>query len=410
MIKVTTEEQLIDTFLNRGVENIYPSKEELKKKLMSGERLRIYQGFDPTGPYLHVGHAIGIRALSLLQQLGHEVIFLIGDFTAKVGDPDKDSTRKLLTDEEIEKNMTGWKQQAAQLIDFGGDNPVRFERNHKWLSKLKLDDLIRLMSKITVQQMLDRDMFDRRIKEGNPIGLHEFIYPLMQGFDGVAMEVDMEIAGADQTFNMLVGRDLNKAYLGKEKFIRTNKMMDAPDGRTMSKTKGNGINLGDTAEVMYGKAMSYPDTAILSGLELLTNVPMENVEQIAKKIATGENPMEYKKLMALEIVRAIKGDKEAEVAQEYFEKTVQNKELPAEIEEVYLPIASYKIVDLLVELKMVTSKSEARRLIEQGGIKMAVDGAELEVIKDVNCDVLVTKKGLLLQRGKRQFVRIRAQE
>lgn len=410
MTKVITDEKLIDAFLNRGVENIYPSKEELKKKMLSGERMRIYQGFDPTGPYLHVGHAIGIRALSILQQLGHEVVFLIGDFTAKVGDPDKDTTRALLSDEQIEANMAGWKQQAAQLIDFGGDNPVRFERNHKWLSKLNLDDLIRLMSKITVQQMLNRDMFDRRIKEGNPIGLHEFIYPLMQGFDSVAMDVDMEICGDDQTFNSLVGRDLCKAYLGKEKFVRTNKMMDAPDGRTMSKTKGNGINLGDTAEVMYGKAMSYPDTAIISGLELLTNVPMENVKQIGEKIAEGVNPMEHKKMMAFEIVRAIKGDKDAEAAQTYFEKTVQNKEIPDEIEESYLPIASYRLVDLLVELKMATSKGEARRLIEQGGIKTANDGAELEAIKDVNADVLVTKEGLLIQRGKRQFVKVRAQE
>lgn len=377
---------------------------------MSGERLRIYQGFDPTGPYLHVGHAIGIRSLSILQKLGHEVIFLVGDFTAKVGDPDKDSTRALLSDEQIEANMAGWKKQAAQLIDFGGENPVRFERNHKWLSKLTLDDLIRLMSKITVQRMLDRDMFDRRIKEGNPIGLHEFIYPLMQGFDGVAMEVDIEVAGADQTFNTLVGRDLSKAYLGKEKFVRTNKMMDAPDGRTMSKTKGNGINLGDTAEVMYGKAMSYPDSAIISGMELLTDMPMEQVKAVAEKIAEGTNPMEYKKMMAFEIVKAIKGSKESEAAQSYFEKTVQQKEIPEEIEEAYLPIASYKLVDLLVELKMASSKSEARRLIEQGGVKVAVDNQDLEAIKDSNADVLVTKEGLLVQRGKRQFVRIRPQE
>ena len=258
--------------------------------------------------------------------------------------------------------------------------------------------------------MLDRDMFDRRIKEGNPIGLHEFIYPLMQGFDGVAMEVDMEIAGADQTFNMLVGRDLNKAYLGKEKFIRTNKMMDAPDGRTMSKTKGNGINLGDTAEVMYGKAMSYPDTAIVAGLELLTDVPMDEIALIGEKIAAGTNPMDYKKMMAFEIVRAIKGDQEAEEAQLFFEKTVQQKELPEDIEVVYLPIASYKLVDLLVDLKMATSKGEARRLVEQGGIKFSNDGAELQPTKDVNAEVLVTIGGLLLQRGKRQFMRVLPQQ
>jgi tyrosyl-tRNA synthetase len=224
------------------------------------------------------------------------------------------------------------------------------------------------------------------------------------------MEVDMEIAGADQTFNMLVGRDLSKAYLGKEKFLRTNKMMDAPDGRTMSKTKGNGINLGDTAEIMYGKAMSYPDTAIVSGFELLTNVLMSEIKDVNTAIKNGANPMGYKKRMAFEIVKTIKGEKEALAAQEHFIKTVQNKEIPEAIEEAYLPIVSYKLVDLLVDLKLAPSKSEARRLIEQGGIKAANDGGELQTIKDVGAEVLVTKGGLLIQRGKRQFLRILPQE
>ncbi len=243
MSKVIVDKELIEKFLTRGVEAIYPSVDGFREKLYSGERLRIYQGYDPTGKFLHVGHAMGIRAMRILQQLGHEVIFLVGDYTARVGDPDKESGRKMLSVAEIEENLQGWKEQAAQLIDFGGDNPVQFKRNHEWLSQLKLDEVIKLMSHMTVQQMLDRDMFDRRLAAGDPIGLHEFIYPLMQGYDGVAMNVDMEIAGADQTFNMLAGRELSKAYLGKERFVRANKMMDAPDGRTMSKTKGNGINL-----------------------------------------------------------------------------------------------------------------------------------------------------------------------
>ena len=177
MSKVIIDKELIEKFLTRGVEAIYPTAEEFKKKLYSGERLKIYQGFDPTGKFLHVGHAMGIRALRILQQLGHEVIFLIGDYTARVGDPDKDTGRKMLTEKDIEENMAGWKEQAAQLIDFGGDNPVQFKRNYEWLSKLKLDDLIKLMSHMTVQQMLERDMFERRLNEGDPIGLHEFIYP-----------------------------------------------------------------------------------------------------------------------------------------------------------------------------------------------------------------------------------------
>ncbi len=367
MSKIIIDEEKIDKFLERGVAEIFPSKKLLKEKLMSGARLKIYQGFDPTGPYLHVGHAIGIRALKILQELGHEVIFLVGDFTSKVGDPDKGSTRIILTDEEIERNMSKWKEQAAQLINFGGENPVRFERNYKWLSKLKLDDILKLMSNFTLQQILQRDLFKKRLKEDLPLKLHEIVYPLMQGYDGVAMEVDIEIGGADQIFNMLVGRDLSKIYLNKEKFVRANKMMDAPDGITMSKTKGNGINLGDNAEQMFGKAMSYPDTAILSGLELLTEVSMKEIKNIEKEIKSGSNPMQFKKLMAYEIVKTIKGEKDAISAQDSWEKTFSRKEIPTEIEGVDVKKGEL-LVDVFLKEKIILSKSEFRRLIDERAI------------------------------------------
>jgi len=401
MPKVLTDKDLIEKFLTRGVEKIYPSAEALRQRLMSGERLRIYQGFDPSGPYLHVGHAMGIRALKILQELGHEVIFLVGDYTAKVGDPDKDTTRAILSDETIKKNMAGWKKQAAQLIDFSGKNPVRFERNYAWLSKLKLEDLIKLMSHMTLQQTLARSLFKKRLDKNEEIYLHELLYPLMQGYDSVAMAVDMEIGGTDQTFNMLVGRDLVKSYLGKEKFVRANKMMDAPDGITMSKTKGNGINLGDSATDMYGKAMSYPDSAIASGLELLTDISLDVIKEIGNSLKRGENPMQYKKMMAFEIVKTIKGVKEAQAAQAYFENTVQKKEAPSEITNYELKITNADIIDLLVEIKLAASKSEARRLVEQGGIKIAN-----EVIKDINKIIEIPKDGVLVQRGKRQFVKV----
>ncbi|MFZ2188966.1 MAG: tyrosine--tRNA ligase [Candidatus Moraniibacteriota bacterium] len=401
MPKVFKDKKLIDEFLERGVEAIYPSKEAFRKKLMSGERLKIYQGFDPTGPYLHVGHAMGIRALGILQKLGHEVIFLIGDYTAKVGDPDKDTTRKMLTDEEIEKNMSGWKKQASQLIDFGGENPVRFERNYKWLSKLKLNNLIKLMSSITVQRMLERDMFERRMKDGDPIRLHEFIYPLMQGYDGVAMEVDMEIGGTDQTFNMLVGRDLIKSYLGKEKFVRTNKMMDAPDGRTMSKTKGNGINLADSPQDMFGKAMSYSDQHILPGFELLTSVSMQEIEKMKLAMEKGENPMIFKKKMAYEIVKIIKGEKAAEAAQKHFEQVFSKKELPTDIAEIKVFIGE-SLIDVLVKNKLATSKADARRKVDQGGIK-----ADNEVIRDWQLKLDKSFDGKILKAGKREFRKIK---
>ncbi|MFA7000189.1 MAG: tyrosine--tRNA ligase [Candidatus Paceibacterota bacterium] len=367
MSKVIIDEEKIDKFLERGVAEIFPSKEKLKEKLMSGERLKIYQGFDPTGPYLHVGHAIGIRALKILQELGHEVIFLVGDFTSKIGDPDKGSTRKILTDDEIEKNMANWKKQAAQLIDFGGKNPVRFERNFKWLSKLQLEDVLKLMSNFTVPQILQRDLFKKRLKDETTFKLHEIVYPLMQGYDGVAMGVDIEIGGADQIFNMLVGRDLSKIYLNKEKFVRANKMMDAPDGITMSKTKGNGINLGDNAEQMFGKAMSYPDTAISSGLELLTEVSMEEIKRIEEEMKQGANPMQFKKLMAYEIVKSIKSEKEAKVAQENWEKTFSKKEIPEDLEEIIVKKDAL-LVDVLLNYKIIESKSEFRRLVENGAV------------------------------------------
>ncbi len=401
MSKVIIDKELIEKFLTRGVEAVYPTTDELREKLMSGERLRVYQGFDPTGKYLHVGHAMGIRALRILQQLGHEVIFLVGDYTARIGDPDKDTGREMLTEKEIKENLAGWKEQAAQMIDFEGDNPVRFAFNNEWLSKLNLNDLIKLMSKMTVQQMLERDMFERRMKNGDPIGLHEFIYPLMQGYDGVAMEVDLEIGGADQTFNMLKGREIVKSYLNKEKFVRANKMMDAPDGRTMSKTKGNGINLGDSSEDMYGKAMSYGDDKILMGLELITDVPMDAIAEIKKDLANGANPMQYKKMLAFEIVKCIRGDEEAARAQKHFEDTVQNKELPAEIAELKMKAGNYHLVDVMVEAGLAASKSEAGRLIDQGGVK--VDNKKAT---DKECEVAVSDKEVLIQKGKRGFVKI----
>ncbi len=401
MSKVITDKVLIEKFLNRGVDSIFPSKEALKEKLLSGERLKVYQGFDPTGPYLHVGHAMGIRALRILQQLGHEVTFLVGDFTSKVGDPDKDKARQILTDEQIEKNMAGWKEQASQIIDFEGDNPVLFKRNYEWLSKLKLEDLIKLMSYTTVQQMIERDMFDRRLKQNDPIGLQEFIYPLMQGYDSVAMGVDLEIGGTDQTFNMLMGRSLVKSYLGKEKYVRTNEMMDAPDGITMSKTKGNGINLSDSAQDMYGKAMSYSDDLIVKGMRLLTDIELEEIKEYEKQMASGENPMNFKKIMAFEIVKLLKGAKSAEEAQDHFESTVQNKENLEEYARVSGVTGEMSVYDFLKKtLGDEISGAQIKRVIEQGGVEV-----NNEKITDSG-KMVKFESGTLVKYGKREFFKV----
>ncbi len=400
MSKIIVDQEKIEKFLTRGVANIFPSVGELRKKLLSGDRIKVYQGFDPTGPYLHVGHAMGIRALRLLQEMGHEVIFLVGDYTAKVGDPDKDSARKILTDEEIQKNMAGWKEQASRLIDFEGENPVQFKRNYEWLSKLKLAQLITLMSHATVQQMIERDNFQRRLASKDPIQLQEFIYPLMQGYDSVAMEVDLQIGGTDQIFNMLTARQVVKAYLGKEMFVRANTMMDAPDCRTMSKTKGNGINLSDPPEAMYGKAMSYDDSHILIGLELLTETPLEEIAQIKVALSNGENPMLYKKLMAKRIVEVIYGLADAEKAEKNFETTVQKKEVA---QENIVEVKTAEGVTLLEFLKLAVgerySSSDIKRTIEQGGVE--VDGQ-----KETNFNAKVIKDpDTVIKFGKREFLR-----
>lgn len=400
-MKVHIDEKLIDKFLTRGVNKVFPSAHELKQKLMSGDRIRVYQGFDPSGPFLHVGHAMGIRALRILQQLGHEVIFLIGDFTARVGDPDKDKTRAFLTLEQVEKNMKGWKEQAGQIINFEGENPVQFKHNYDWLSKLNAEKMLELTTSITIQQLVERDLFQRKMKENKPIQLREFLYPLLQGYDSVAMEVDMEIGGSDQIFNMLVGRDLVKKYLNKEKFVRANEMMEAPDAMTMSKTKGNGINLTDSPEDMYGKSMSYPDELIFKGMRLLTDLEIEDIYKMEQEVKSGRNPMEFKKLMSFEIVKLLKGEKAAKTAEKHFEETVQKKQLTeSDMEEVTVT-GNMTILEFLKDaLGTQESMNQIKRIVEQGGVE--VDGervAETHLTFDF-------KPGMVVKYGKRKYFKI----
>ena len=403
MPKITKDENLIEKFLTRGVENIYPSPKFLEDKLKADEKISIYLGIDPTGPTLHLGHAITLMKLKEWQELGHQVILLIGSFTGMIGDPtDKLAVRKPLTRKQVLDNAKKYQEQASLFLDFSGKNKAKVVFNHEWLDKLSFKDIIELASKFTVQRMLERDMFEKRMKEGKPIHLHEFLYPLMQGYDSVAMDIDGEVGGNDQTFNMLAGRDLMKSMKNKEKFVITMKLLTDPSGEKMGKTSGNMITLEDSAEDIYGKAMSYPDSVITVGLELLTDISKEVIENIAKSLKDGENPMNYKKMMAFEIVKTIKGKVEAQTAQKHFESTVQKKETPESIKNYELKITNINIVDLLVKTDLASSKSEARRLIEQGGIKVAGD-----VVKSIEKEVKITKEELLLQRGKRQFAKVK---
>lgn len=397
-MKTNTDPKKINELLTRGVENVYPTREFLEEKLKAGKQLRLYVGFDPTGPSLHLGHAISLKKLSEFQALGHKIIMLIGSFTAMIGDPtDKLATRKPLTREQVMKNCENYKKQASALIKFDGENPAELKFNDEWLDKLSFREVIDLAGHFTVQQMMERDMFEKREAEGKPIGLHEFFYPLMQGYDCVAMDVDGELGGNDQTFNMLAGRTLMKALKGKEKFVLTNKLLTDPSGKKMGKSEGNMITLEDSAEEMFGKVMSWTDGMIVPGFELCTFEPMAKVDDVALRMEKGENPRDLKMELAAAIVEIYYGKKAAEAARDNFINTFSKKETPDEMPEV--KAAGLTVADALVAAGFVKSKGEARRNVEQGGVKI-----NEKVVHDAQVKV---KSGDVVQKGKRFFVKIK---
>lgn len=398
MSKVSTDQKSIQHFLTRGVENVYPNREIVEKALLSGKWLRVYLGVDPTGPSLHLGHAIVIRKLAELQKLGHEVILLIGDFTAMIGDPtDKTATRKRLTRQAVLANCKGYKEQASRILSFTGKNPATLKYNSTWLRKMSFEDILELSAHFTVQQLGERDMFQNRNKEGKPVYLNEFLYPLMQAYDSVAMDVDMEVGGNDQTFNMLTGRTLMKSLKGKEKFVLTTKLLVDPSGKKMGKTEGNMIAFSDSPEDMYGKVMSWTDGMIAPGFELVTDVPDKEIADMQSRMADGENPMPFKRRLAREVVRMFAGEKAATAADAHFSKVHQAHEAPSDVP-TFKARGSSSLVDVLVGSGLVTSKTDARRQIEQGGVK--VDG---RIVSDVAATV---KVGAIIQKGKRYFVKL----
>ena len=398
-MSIKTDPKIIKEFLTRGVENVYPSQDFLEARLKGGKQLTIYLGIDPTGPTLHLGHAINLRKLKLFQELGHKVILLIGDFTGMIGDPtDKSATRKMLTREQVLENAKLYQEQASKFISFGGENAAELKYNTDWLGKLTFGDVISLAANFSVQQMLVRDMFKKRMEDDKTIGLHEFLYPLMQAYDSVAMDVDGEIGGNDQTFNMLAGRDLMKSLKNKEKFVITMKLLTYPTGKKMGKSEGNMITLLDSADEMFGKVMSWTDEMIDGGFEILTDVSAEEIGIIKKD---NSNPRDQKARLAFEVVKIFHSESDAQKAQENFDKQFRDKEVPEEIVEHKLSFGPMSIVDVLVETGLASSKSEARRLIDGGGVK--VDG---EVVKDYESVVESKPEGTLIQKGKRGFVKV----
>ena len=396
--KIITDEKKIEDFLSRGVENLYPNKEYLKKLLLSGKKLSIYLGVDPTGPTLHLGHAIPLKKLKVLQDFGHEIILLIGDFTAMIGDPDKLSLRKQLTHKEVLKNCKNYKKQAEKLICFSGENKARFKFNSKWLSKMNFGDVLKLASLMTVDQMLKRDMFQKRISEGKPVFIHEFMYPLMQGYDSVAMNVDGEIGGNDQTFNMLAGRDLVKEISNREKFVVTTKLLTDPNGTKMGKTEGNMITLEDSSNDMFGKVMSWTDGMILSGFELCTDVSLDEINKIKNELENSVNPRDIKIQLAKEIVKVFYDSKQADKAEQDFINTFSDGGIPENIEELAV-VFGEKLSDVLVKQGIVSSKSDWRRLVLSGAVSDTVTGEKISLP-----DALVENK--ILKIGKKRFVKI----
>lgn len=388
----------VDELLTRGVDKIYPTREALEKILRSGKKLRLYQGFDPTGTQLHIGHMVAFRKLRQWQELGHEVIFLIGDGTGQAGDPSgkKKARDKFFDNAELRKNAEGYVKQAGKIVRFDGNNPIRILYNSDWLNKLGLVDILNIAQNFSVQQLLERDMFQERIKSGESVNLREFLYPLLQGYDSVAMDVDLELGGSDQTFNMLVGRQLMQTFKNKEKFVMTTPLLSDSKGTKIGKSEGNIIGLTDQPEDLFGKIMSLGDDAIVPLFTLLTDLSELEIAEIGSKIKTGQNPIEFKKQAAFLIVAQLNSEPQARQSQSAFESTFQQRQAPKNIES--MKVESRNVIDVLVETGLAKSKSEAKRLIEQKGVKINQQPATL--------DSTVTS-GATISVGTRKFVKIK---
>jgi len=402
---IIKDEKIIEDILNRSVSAIYPTKEELKKKLLSGERLRIYTGADATGTQLHLGHATNFIILEKFRKLGHEVIVLFGDFTAKIGDPtDKGTARKPLTDKEVKENLKTWKSQVEKIINFkDSKNPVKIVYNNEWLSKLSFKDVVELASNFTVQQMIERDMFEKRIQEGKPIYLHEFFYPLMQGYDSVHLDVDLEIGGNDQTFNMLAGRTLLSKIKNKNKFVLSTTLLENPvtGKKLMSKSIGGSyVAINDEPNNMFGKIMALPDETIIPVFIDCTNVDLSEIENIKKSLSEAVlNPKEAKIQLAGEVVKMFWDEQSAVSAKNNFEAVFSGGAVPENIEEVVVNKDS-KLVDILIDKKLVSSKSEMQRLVGEGAIKNLEGDIKID-----NRDFVVGET-IVLKIGKKRFIKI----
>lgn len=396
-MKIITDKSRIEEIFERGaVVEILPTKEEFINRLQSGERLKMYIGFDPTFTSLHLGHAKNIMFMEELRQLGHEIIILFGDFTAQIGDPsDKGATRKQLTKEEVRNNVSGWINQVKPLISFDDqDNPAKVLYNSEWLSKLTFADVVDLASNFTVQQMLEREMFAKRLKDNSPIHVHEFMYPLMQGYDSVAMNVDVEVCGTDQTFNALAGRTLLKRLKNKDKFVvALNLIANPKTGELMAKSNGTGVFIDQSPNNLFGAIMALPDPMIEPLFLYCTRISLSKKEEIMAK-----GPRDAKAFVASDIVKRFHGEEKAKIAEQTFNETFSKGGLPENIQEISFKKGD-SLPELLIKAGIIPSKTEWRRLIDDGAVRLEDDSK----ITDPN---FVPTTAVILKIGKRRFARV----
>lgn len=392
-------EAKIEEILTRGVAEVI-DKENLKKKLLAGEKLRVKLGIDPTSPNLHLGRAVTLLKLKDIQELGHEIVFIIGDFTGVIGDTsDKESERPMLAKETVEKNMASYKEQAGKLLDM---SKVEFHYNSEWLAKLGYAEIGEHADQFSLAEFTARENIKKRLQDGTRVSLREVLYPLMQGYDSVAVKADLELGGTDQRFNLLAGRDLQKHFKQNPQDILMVNLIEGTDGRKMSSSWGNTVNILDEPNDMFGKIMSMPDNLIIKYFIHCTRVSMESISQTEKEMQSGKlNPRDAKLDLAQEIVKIYHGEEAAKKAREYFVNTFSKRETPANVLEINIATENISLADFIVLSGNAKSKGDARRKIEQGGVE--IDG---EKITDAKTILNKKYNGSTLKIGKLGFVKI----
>ncbi len=390
---VNTNQEKINELLTRGVEEVIV-KVDLEKKLKSGKQLRVKLGIDPTSPNLHIGRSIPLLKMRDFQELGHQLVFIVGDSTGVIGDTsDKDSERPMLEKKKIEENMKNYVAQAGKIIDM---STCEVHYNSEWLQKLGYDEIGAQAEQFSLHEFNARENIKRRLDAGTRVSLRELLYPLMQGYDSVAVKADVELGGTDQRFNLLAGRTLQAFYKQTPQNIVMGPILEGTDGRKMSSSWGNTINLTTEPNDMYGKVMTIPDNLIIKYFVLVTRIPLALIKEYEQVMKHGENPRNIKMKLAYELVRFYHSEGEAKKAEDYFVNTFRDKEKPTDIPK--LKPSVYDVATVLVESKICTSKSEARRAVEQGGVKLNDEKVDTVDVK--------VKKGDIIQKGKRFFVKV----